>query len=194
MANDREIVYIRGKGYWVKVLGDPVLNYGKDGKEWVFDLALDDDGVKQIKAIGLADRIKDKDDERGKFISFRQRVREGEDALPLDRQRIKVMDAAGKAWDQETKIGNGSVMDVKFEKRDYGKGKPKGVYPRAIRVLDHVAFESSEFAPLSKDDEFFGKAQEAEKNFKMSPEEDRQFKETFLQHTADDDMDDEVPF
>ena len=71
-----------------------------------------------------------------------------------------------------------------------------GVYPMAIRILDHVPYASSEFAPLSSDDKFFSKAQESEKAYKMSPEEDRHFKETFLGHTApedaDDDLDDDI--
>ena len=184
----KEIVYMRGKLFWAKVLGDPVDNYSKDGKEWVFDLALDDAGVKQAKALKVLN-IKDKDDERGKFITLKQKLRTGEGALPLEKQRIRVVDAAGKDWDQDTKLGNETVADVKFEIRDYGKGKYPGIYPRAIRILDHKEFASQEFAPLSSDDKFFAKASEAERDIGFVPSKD-----DFLGHTASDDLDDDVPY
>lgn len=185
-SNSREIVYLRGKLFWFKALGDPVDNYGKDGKEWPFDLSLDASGVKQAKALKVLN-IKNKDDERGDFVSFKQKLREGPDALPVERQRIRVLDAAGKPWDQDRKVGNGSTADVKFEIRDYGKGKYPGIYPRAVRILDHVEYNSSEFAPLSEDDEFFSKAQPTEGKFTN----EREFREDFGLDT--DDLDDDVP-
>lgn len=181
----KEIVYLRGKLFWAKVLGEPVDNYNKDGKEWVFDLALDDDGVKQAKALKVLN-IKDKDDDRGKFITLKQKATRA-DGTP--NQPIRVLDAAGKPWNEEQKLGNETVADVKFEIRDYGKGKYPGIYPRAIRVLDHKEFASQEFAPLASDDEFFGKASKLEKDIGYVPSKDE-----FLGHTADDDLNDDVPF
>ena len=185
----KEISYIRGKLFWAKVLGDPVPNYNKDGNEWVFDLALDADGVKQAKGLKKL-TIKDKDDDRGQFLTFKQKELR---ANGEPNQPIRIMDAAGKDWDPNEKIGNGTVADVKFEIRDYGVGKYPGIYPRAIRILDHVAYKTEEFAPLSSDDKFFAKAQEAEAAYKQSDAEDEAFKRDFGGHTAPDDLDDDVP-
>lgn len=166
MPNSKEIHYLRGPIHWAKVLGDPVDNYDKNGREWTFDVSLSTDGVRQIKLIKVngqpVKNIKNRDDDRGDFVQFKQKFREAEDyerygqkVRTVDEQRIKVMDASGQPWDQNVKLGNGTIADVKFEVVDYGKGKYAGVYPRAIRVLDHVPYESQEFAPLSSDDEFF---------------------------------------
>lgn len=191
MATDREIVYLRGKLHWAKVLGDPVLNYNKDGKEWTFDLALDADGVKQAKT-HKALNIKDKDDDRGKFVSFKQKeLRANGDP----NARIRIVDAAGNAWPEDKMLGNGTVADVKAEIRDYGKGKYPGIYPRAIRILDHVEFKSSEFAPLSSDDKFFSKASEAESRYEPTILEkqvaDRSRVPVDLD--SDEDLNDDIP-
>ena len=178
----REIVYLRGPLHWAKVLGEPVPNFGRDGFEWVFDVGLNADGVKQMKSLGLQSRIKDKDDDRGEFTSLRQKSTK-KDGSPA--QPIKVIDAAGNKWTDDEKLGNGTIADVKFEVVDYGKGNPKGVYPRAIRILDHKPFKSEEFAPISKDDEFFGKATAFEKSYD-APE----FKKDF--GLAEDELDDPI--
>lgn len=196
-GNSKEIVYLRGKLHWAKVLGDPVPNYEKTGNEWVFDLALDSDGVKQMKGLKVNGKpvknINNRDDERGDYVTFRQKElkKSGDPNRP-----IKVMDAAGNDWPADQKLGNGTVADVKFEVIDFGKGMYPGVYPRAIRVLEHVGYESQEFAPLSEDDKYFAKAKDAEKAYKMSPAEDKAFKETFMGHTAtdEDELNDDVPF
>jgi hypothetical protein len=181
----KEIHYLRGKLHWTKVLGDPVDNYGKDGKEWVFDLALDADGVKQVKSIKVNGKpaltIKNKGDDRGDFVTFKQKYRE----LPNGKFTTapKVADATGTAWDQNTKIGNGSDADVKFEVVDYGKTMYAGIYPRAIRVLKHVAYAEQDFSPLSEDDKFFKKASDSETPF-----------DSYGGHTAsDEDEFDDVP-
>src|SRR5690606_474304 len=74
---------------------------------------------------------------------------------------IEVVDILGKPWPEDKLIGNGSVVDVKFAVVDYGPGKKHGVYPRKIRVLKHVPYETDGFEPLSEDDEYFAKAAEA---------------------------------
>lgn len=184
MSNDREIVYLRGTLYWAKILGDPVLNYGKDAKEWTMDVSVDADGKAQVKSLGILSKLKNKDDERGDFLTLKQRElkRDGTPAYP-----IKVMDAAGKKWDPEKKLGNGTKADVKFELVDYGKDKAPtarwGLYPRAVRILEHSEYAAQEFPPMSEDDEFFSKAQETEQNFKV---DDTEFRKDFGLETDDD--------
>lgn len=191
MATNREIGYLRGKLYWFKALPSQLHdNYNKDGKEWTFDVSLDADGVKHAKQHKEL-RIKDKDDDRGKFISFKQKElrANGDPNNP-----VKIVDAAGHPWPENKQIGNGSVADVKFEIRNFGTGKYPGIYPRAVRILEHVAFESQEFAPIDEDDEYAGAAKAADEDWSgFSAEEDKHFRKTFLGDDSEelnDDLDD----
>lgn len=188
--SDKQTIYIRGNAYWAKILGEPSWNYGKDAKEWKMDVTLDAKAQKALKDAGVADRIKDKDDERGKFLTLKQRELRA-DGTP--NQPIRVVDNNNTPWDQKTLIGNGTPVDVKIEVRDYGKGKKHGVYIRAVRVLDLKPYVAEEFAPIGEDDEFYGKAppvKAAPSKNEFSPEEDAGFKKNF---GISDDLDD-VPF
>jgi hypothetical protein len=166
---------IRGKAHWAKVLGEPVNNYAGDGREWTLDLTPDEKGVELLKELGIDSRLKNKDDERGDFIAFRQREKRMDGSL---NKRISVSDKSGEPWPQDKLIGNGSVVDLKFNFKDYGKGKYPGVYPQAIRVLEYVPYQAVEFAPLDEDDPY------AEKNDMegalpegMEPEVEEEFPE-----------------
>lgn len=146
MANSN---YIKGRGYWMKVLGEPVDNYGKDGKEWTGDVTVDDEARAVLEAAGVADKIKNKD-ERGDFLAFKQKAtrRNGESNRP-----ITIVDARNRPWPQDVKIGNESLIELKFNVVPY-PGKPSGLYPQAIRVLEHVPYERQEFAALPEDSEY----------------------------------------
>lgn len=149
-----------GKGYWMKVLGEPVPDYNRTGKEWVFDFTPDDEGMALIKELKIKDKMKFKSDERGDFITFKQKEFQanGKRNLP-----VTVVDARNQPWDPKlnergeptNKIGNGSTVEVKFRVVEYGKGMPTGVYPQAIRVLEHVPFVRQEFSPLPEDSKYF---------------------------------------
>jgi len=181
LSKDTVTAYLRGKTMYAKILGDPVLNYSKDGKEWKMDLIIDKDGVKALKGYGIGDRVKSKPDyaDGQYFVSFKQRESRA-DGSP--NEPIKVVDGQQKPWDQSKLIGNGSTVDVKFVVKDYGAGKKKGVYIRAVRVLDLVSFNRSEFADLDEGDEFF-----TEKPEKGTED----FNEDFGIQV--DDLDDEIP-
>lgn len=147
-----DIYYLRGKLNWAKILGDPRPNtFDPDNREWTVDVLLDDEGEKLVHKLGLKAKVKETDNGQP-FLKFKQRE------FRVDGGKndpIRVEDKNGKPWDQDEKIGNGTVADVKFTVKDYGKGKPKGVYIRAIRILDLVQYKPVEFAPLSSDDEYF---------------------------------------
>jgi hypothetical protein len=149
--------YMTGITNWTKVLGNPVPNYNRDGNEWTFDFTPDAAGVALIKELGIADKMRNKDDIRGKFITLKQREKQ---ANGKNNDPITVVDARNRVWDPDVKIGNGSTVEVKFKVVDYGKGKPKGVYPQAIRILDLVPYERQEFAPLPEDSEYVQKLAE----------------------------------
>lgn len=171
-----QIVYLRGKTSFCRVLGEPHLNYAKDGREWTMDLKLDDNAVKEVKGYGLGAKIKTKETylDGTPYMSFRIKefLPDGKPAYPC-----KVQDANGDDWDHTVEIGNDSVVDVKFAVRDYGRGKPKGVYLRAVRVLDLVEYKgkgSGEFPKLDESDEFYGtssKAPDFNKDFGLDDED-----------------------
>lgn len=155
-----------GKTNWTKVLGDPVDNYNKDGKEWTFDFTPDADGEKLIRSLGIGAKLKNKDDERGTFIQFKQKAHRADGTA---NKPITVVDARNRPWDPNLKIGNGSTIEVKFNVVEYKA--TIGVYPQAIRVLDLVPYERQEFAPLPEDNEYVQKAEQFAPAEEMNDEE-----------------------
>jgi hypothetical protein len=154
---------MRGTLQYAKVLGDPVLNYNEDGKEWKFDFVPNNaEGAKaELKRVGVDDRLRSKENYlNGRpYMSFKQAElnRDGE-----PNKRIKITEIDGQTpWDENKLIGNETVADVRFVVIDNGKGKFKGVYPRSIRVLEHIPYERKEFADLPEDDPYYAAAQEA---------------------------------
>lgn len=176
-AVNKATVFVSGKLYWAKVLGEPRPNYGGDAREWTFELEPDEKGLALLKQHKLTDRLKDKYEDRGKFFVLRK-TEFTKDGNP--NQPIRIYDNENNEWDRTKLIGNGSDADVKLDIRDYGVGKKKGVYPVAIRVTNLVAYQSSEFGGMDKDDE-------ASPTPKKSAKKDT-FKEDFGL------VDDEVPF
>ena len=154
MAYPTQTVVIRGKTMYAKILGDPVLNYSKDGKEWKTDIVIDKDTVKQLKSLGVGDRVKSKDDyiDGQSYITLKQPElqKSGKANDP-----IEVVDIKGAAWDQGNLIGNLSDVDVKVNIVDYGVGKKRGIYIKKMRVLNLVPYEKNDFAPITEDDPFF---------------------------------------
>ncbi len=186
MANNTTTVVLRGKTSFAKILGAPVLNYSKDGKEWKMDLVLTKEAVKEVKQYGIGDRVKSKDNylDGQPHLSFKQ-PEFRKDGTPND--PIKVVDITGKnPWDQTKLLGNDSDVEVKFRVVDYGVGKKRGVYIAAVRVLNHIPYETQEFAPLSADDEFAGNLAAAEE---MVAAANNEFKRDF---ELEDDVDDVV--
>lgn len=182
MSNEALTVVIRGKTSFAKVLGDPVLNYSKDGKEWKTDIKIDDKVVKELKAYGVGDRIKSKDEylDGAPFITLKQRELRP-DGTP--NKPIRVVDIKGREWDQEKLIGNDSDVDVKLRIVDYGKGKKKGMYIQSMRVLNLVPYSGgNDFEPISEDDPFFDNVRQAEEMIEANRGE-----------SADSTFDDELP-
>ena len=124
------------------------------------DLEISPGTVKELKAAGIADRVKTKENylEGAPYLTFKQAElkRDGSPNKP-----IEIVDILGKPWNQDTLIGNGSVVDVKFVVMDFGPGKKKGVYIRGVRVLDLVPYYGGSFGALDEEDEYFAKARAA---------------------------------
>lgn len=202
MANSKpQTAVFRGKAQYAKVLGEPMLNYNKDGKEWKIDVVFaDEKGIKaEAKKLGIADRVKQKDEYADglPYMTFKQAEykRNGE-----ANERVKVTDILGNPWPQDKLIGNGSDIDVKFVVVDYGVGKKHGIYIRSIRVLKLVEYNKQEFDAVSDDDEFAAEAKLLqEQRAREAAKADYQFKKDFdlveetpEVDTLDDDLDEVI--
>lgn len=191
--NDTKVAVWRGKASYAKILGDPVPNFGKDGFEWKMDLEIDKSLVKEAKALGIADKVKEKDNylDGRPHVTFKQKElkRDWKTGEMVKADPIKVTDILNNPWPQDRLIGNGSVCDVKFTVKDYGPGKKSGFYINSVRVLDHVPYEREEFSKIAETDEYYVKAVEAKE---QKDREDAQFKKDFNIETPvlDDDLDD----
>lgn len=148
-AVNKATIFMSGKLFWAKVLGEPRPNYGGDAREWTFEFEPNDEGVKLLKQHKLTDRLKDKHEDRGKYLVLRKSEfnKDGNPNPP-----IRVYDGEDNEWDRSRLIGNGSDADVKLDIRDYGVGKKKGVYPVAIRVTGLIQYQSSEFGGMDRDE------------------------------------------
>jgi len=175
----KDIHYVRGIAHWAKVIGEPKKDNFSDGRQWSIDVSLDDEGVKLFKELRIGDRIREpkEGDTRAPFYTFKQ-AEFRRDGQPND--PITIVDTNNRPWPEGKLIGNGSVVDIKFKFVPASGAKKAGAYIRAIRVLEHVPYQSSEFAPLSSDDEYFGSSEtpEFEKDFGLD---------------TDSDLDDDIP-
>lgn len=175
MANNTQQMVIRGKASYAKILGDPVLNYSKDGKEWKMDLMIDAGTVKEFKSAGIGDRVKQKEDylQGNPFVTFKQAEfrRDGTANRP-----IKVTDILGDDWDAKNLIGNGSDVEVTFAVQDHGPGKKMGMYLRSVRMLKHVPYDVNTVAEIKADDPFFAEAEAAKAK---KAKEEAEFKKDF---------------
>lgn len=167
MAGKTSTVYASGTIYWAKIVGEQALvsNYDGDGKEWTFEFEPDDPSF--LKDHRLLDRLKDplayakRLEERGEDEKA-QAAREGAEGRgdylllkkpELDRDGNKntpfnIYDDDNQPWGESRLIGNGSKADVKLSIVDWGAGKKKSIYCKAIRITDHVPYESNPFGGM----------------------------------------------
>jgi hypothetical protein len=152
LANETHV--IRGIAHWAKVIGAPRKNEFTGEREWSIDLTPDAESRTLLRRLGISDRLrepKEGDSREESFFSFRHREFRA-DGAPAD--PIRVVNANAEPWGKDL-IGNGSEVNVKFVVKDYGKGKKKGVYIRAIQVINLVPYVIADFAPVQSDEEYF---------------------------------------
>lgn len=143
---NKNTVFVRGKVYWPKIVGDGALhdNFDGDAREWSYELVPDDTTF--LKDHGLLDRLKDKEDaknpDKGRFLVLRKPElnKEGEKNDP-----IRIYDENNEPWDDRM-IGNGSEVVAKLTIVNWGKGKKSSIWTTAIRVENLVPYESDEFS------------------------------------------------
>lgn len=142
--------YATGTINWAKILGDPVPNYNRDSYEWTFDFYPDKAALALFKELKIDNKMKE-DKAGNKFLRFTQKEKQANGKANFP---ITVVDARNRPWDPTVKIGNETKGEVKFKVIEYGKGMPTGVYPQAVRVLEHKEYVRQEFAPLPEDNEY----------------------------------------
>lgn len=104
-------ILVQGKAYYARIVGAPHPNKFKEGiNQWSFDLSIDEEEADKLLKAGMKKSyLRNKDDERGTFISFSR------DDVRTDKTPGKpyhIVDAQNREWDQNTLIGNGSVLNV----------------------------------------------------------------------------------
>jgi hypothetical protein len=168
--SDYTTEFVTGTLYWAKIVGSPVDNYERTGREWTVDFVPDDTTF--LKKHGLLDRLKEaKEPISGPFIRLRKPELNKDDEK---NDPITIYTADNQPWDG-SKIGNGSKADAKLTIADWGRGKKKSIWVKALRITDHVPFEVDEFAGMG------------------SPSVTRTVKDKAKPLSELDELDDEVP-
>lgn len=193
--SDTTTLTLRGEIHWAKILGDPVLDYDKTAKEWTFDFIPSDEKAAkaELKPLGVADRIRVKEGhlDNRPYMTFKQKELRA-DGTP--NTRIEVNDIVGDPWDETKLIGNGSIVDVRFVVVDFGAKRYKGMYPRAVRILDLVPYERKAFNDLDPNDEFYNAAKAAEeaKN-EVAMLSGKSKASSASRASSDEDLNDDIP-
>lgn len=142
MANDSKNKYtiISGKAYWAAVI-EPNTTFEPC---WSLDVSLDKANKEKVVADGLL--VKNKNDDRGDFVTIKRKVTK-RDGSP--RQAPDIIDAAKNVWNGAL-IGNGSVVNVKYQPYEYTVRGKKG------KSADLVKVQVVELVPYGggKDDGF----------------------------------------
>ena len=127
---------VKGKAFWAK-LENPTNQFDPDKPRWSIDVSLDKEGLAVINEAGIP--IKNKNDDRGQFASFR-RDKFLSNGVELTKPRLidaKKNDISG------TLIGNGSVVKVSFYAKEYNVNGRQGVRGvlKDVQVLSLVPYE-----------------------------------------------------
>lgn len=193
-----DFITLRGRTAYARVMGPPMDNFDKDGKEWKLDFIIDDNkDLARLKKLGVSDRVKQKEDylDGAPHMTLRQKAQRKENNQLVDNDPPAIEDIFGKEWNPKTALGNYTVIDIKLRIADYGKGFKKGIYINGIRVLELVPYIRNAFAEIDKDDPYFKKANAAklaQQSHGADVDDDEAEAEPEVETNAD--LDDDVPF
>ncbi len=176
-------VFVPGKIYWAKVVGNGALhdNYEKDGREWSYEFAPDDTSF--LKEHRLLDRLKEPNDEKNPDKTDYLYLKKPEFNKDGDKNEpIKIYDADNSDWDDRL-LGNGTKVVAKLTIADWGKGKKKSIWTSALRIEELVPYEGKGGGPGFADyDNQNGKTAK-----KKAPKK-------AIEQSALDELDDDMPF
>ncbi|MAZ04227.1 MAG: hypothetical protein CMN56_13930 [Sneathiella sp.] len=131
---------ISGKAYWASVVA-PNTTFDSDGV-WSIDVCnLDKKTLASVKKEGLT--VKNKGDERGDFVTIKRKVRNQKTG---ELNRAPTLVDAQKRIMMNTAVGNGSLVNVKYNSYDWEFGGRKGVGAnlQAIQVVELVPYSSGD--------------------------------------------------
>lgn len=122
---------------WAKVLGEPREKYKSKEREWTVDLLFSKDQIKELAKQGFTPDAFIKD---GRYTARRnEKKADGSNNRPF-----LVLDETGKPWPNDKLIGNGSVVDIKYNFTDpythKGEKRVKLVL-QEMCVREHVPYE-----------------------------------------------------
>ena len=129
---------ISGEAYWASIVA-PNTTFDSDGV-WSIDVCnLDKKNLGIVNKDGLT--VKNKGDDRGDFVTIKRKVR-NQKSGELNRAPTLV-DAQKRAM-LNTAVGNGSVVNVKYNPYEWEFGGRKGIGANlnAIQVVDLVPYSS----------------------------------------------------
>jgi len=130
---------ISGQAYWSHVIR-PNTKFNPDGEYSIEICNLDAKNKKVAEGDGLT--IKNKDDDRGDFVTLKQYART-KDGSP---RKISVKDSQRNPFPNDKLIGNGSKVNVSYFPKEYTVygGGVKG-YLNAVQVVDLVEYKTDDF-------------------------------------------------
>ena len=129
---------ISGTAYWASIIA-PNTTFDSDGV-WSIDVCnLDKKNIGIVEKDGLT--VKNKGDDRGDFVTAKRKVRNQKSGA-LNRAPTLV-DAQKRAM-MNTAVGNGSVVNVKYNPYEWEFAGRKGIGANlnAIQVVDLVPYSS----------------------------------------------------
>ena len=130
---------ISGDAYWAHVI-TPNIKFNPDG-EWSIEVCnLNAANKKIAQADGLT--IKNKDDERGDFVTLKQYARSKDGSF----RPMSVKDAERNPFPSSKRVGNGSKVNVSYYPKEYTVygGGVKG-YLNGVQIVDLVEYSADDF-------------------------------------------------
>jgi len=127
---------ISGDAFWASIVAPNT----KFDPKWSIDVSnLDKAAQKQLEADGLGDKIQNKGDDRGDFISIKRNVSKHDGSQNM---APEVKDGQNKPV-LNTLIGNGSKVNVLYRAYDWDNsfGKGRSADLAAVQVVELVAYE-----------------------------------------------------
>lgn len=136
-----QVHIIQGKALYAKIGGDPVPGYEPAQLEWTTDLVLDDENLDKFLQSGAGKQYVKETKTGAPFVKFTRKEikKDGSKGKP-----IEVVDENNKPWEYGKKIGNDSILNVKYTLNEVGKGKDLRLKPSVlgVQVWTHIPYES----------------------------------------------------
>ena len=130
---------ISGEAYWAHIIV-PNTKFNTDG-EWSIEVCnLDETNRKIAEADGLT--IKNKEDERGDFVTLKQYSRNKDGSF----RDMSVKDSERNPFPSNKRVGNGSTVNASYYPKEYTQygGGVKG-YLNGVQVVDLIEYSSDDF-------------------------------------------------